>query len=374
MVIRRRGFTLVELLVVIAIIGILVGLLLPAVQAAREAARRMQCSNNIKQIALAMHNYESAHKKFPTGTTAFWPQNIIGPDLGAGPIHGRRRRGFTNNRNPSVRVQNGWYDGQVGWPIYIAPFIELTNVYNIFDFRGRAYTSEVNDTWFNNYGPDATFADPQSNPGAANQILACSSAPASFLCPSTPFNGIEGHHKDYAMNSGLGRWANWRVGNPQESGISGTRQSSCCPERSHTVSGPGGRMQWVRHGEITDGTSNTLLVLEQSSAIPNWDTPANPFLWVNHNSQGLAVAIQGGRLYPPNPDPFNDFFTHRPNTTGRPGWGLAGRCSWGWHTGGVMTGMCDGSVQFITDNIAMPPWRRLHSMNDGQTVNVQDPT
>ncbi len=80
---KRVGFTLVELLVVIAIIGILVGLLLPAVQAAREAARRMQCSNNLKQFGLAMHNYESAHKRFPSG-------NLAGPSFSVGlSVHSR---------------------------------------------------------------------------------------------------------------------------------------------------------------------------------------------------------------------------------------------------------------------------------------------
>ncbi|HBE67707.1 MAG TPA: hypothetical protein DDW52_06115 [Planctomycetaceae bacterium] len=105
----RAGFTLVELLVVIAIIGILVGLLLPAVQAAREAARRMSCSNNLKQIALASHNFESAYKRFPPGFI-----------------------GGTANEIANGRHWNSTRNSYVGHLVYLMPFMEATALYQPF--------------------------------------------------------------------------------------------------------------------------------------------------------------------------------------------------------------------------------------------------
>lgn len=350
---KRTGFTLVELLVVIAIIGILVGLLLPAVQAAREAARRMQCSNNEKQIALAMLNYESAYKKFPSGNTAWHPQNALPTPAS---------RGGTGSAMPG---NNGWYNGMWSWAAPVLPFIEGTALYNSIDFNQRPYTDERGDTWFNEYGPDPgnpTTPD-TANPGLVVNQLASTNAPNSFLCPSTPQRGRPGHVKDYAMNAGLGPYPTGRADATAQAFV-GIRQSSCCAERSIIASGIGSKNFYCRISDITDGTSNTLLILEQAHAIPNWNYSTNPFMWVNHNSQGLAQALQGTRNYPPNPDPFNEIMTHRP------GWGLAGRCSWGWHIGGVMVAMSDGSVQFITDNIALPPWRRLHNRGDGQVVSI----
>lgn len=348
---RSLGFTLVELLVVIAIIGILVGLLLPAVQAAREAARRMQCGNNIKQIALAMHNYESANRRFPAGNTAFATNSSF-------PTPASRGAGGGEGNGQ-------WYNGMMSWAASVLPYLEAQATYNLIDFNQRPFTLERNDTWFNEYGPDP------ANPPLGVNELASTSAPPTFRCPSVPETGPIGHHKDYAMNAGMGAYPilddqamSWAQG------FGGTNQSSCCPERSNTASGIGSKNYWASHGSIPDGTSNTLMILEQPHSIRNWQYPGNSFLWLTHNSEGLAVAQQGTRSYPPNPDPMNQFFTHRTATTGIPGWGLAGRCSWSFHTGGVQVAMCDGSVQFISDGIAMPVWRRLHSRDDGQPVSI----
>ncbi|GIW94480.1 MAG: hypothetical protein KatS3mg110_2521 [Pirellulaceae bacterium] len=108
MVLRRRGFTLVELLVVIAIIGILVALLLPAVQAAREAARRMQCQNNLKQLGLAFHNFHDSYKYFPHGGRGWW-------------FHVNYHEG----RTPYVNERQ-----TVGWGYQILPFLEQQAVFD----------------------------------------------------------------------------------------------------------------------------------------------------------------------------------------------------------------------------------------------------
>lgn len=139
MVVKRRGFTLVELLVVIAIIGILVGLLLPAVQAAREAARRMSCSNNVKQIGLAMHNYHDTHRSFPYG---------------------------------SFNLREAWPANGSNWRALLLPFIEQGNVYNQLSF-----------TFTSNFMSGGAAG---ANAYSGNEVLINLLVP-TYRCPSTAF-------------------------------------------------------------------------------------------------------------------------------------------------------------------------------------------
>lgn len=303
---RKQGFTLVELLVVIAIIGVLIALLLPAVQQAREAARRMQCTNNMKQIALGMHNYHDTFGSFPCGALAL------------------------NSHQSNAENNNVWYRGMHGWPALMLDFVEAANLAERIDTSKLAWTSERGDNYFDEYG---------SHGDTANQYAA-QNMPAMFVCPSAARRGPETEFKDYAMNAG-------------NSG------SSCCPERATQFNGIGFKNSSVSFKDITDGTTNTFLLLEQKhdsddQELKTKGAASNPFFWVNHNSEGLALSNQGGTSFPPNVVLAN----------------LGCRTSRSDHPGGVMASMCDGSVKFVPETIARDPWRWLHTRNGGEVASL----
>ena len=167
---RGRGFTLVELLVVIAIIGVLVALLLPAVQAAREAARRMQCSNNLKQLGLALHNYADSNKKFPPGGISY------GHAWGAGP------------NDPLVLNRSGL--------VSLLPFAEQQNLYDRFDMR-YAFCDYLR----NCSAPVADGGNPAVN--VYNNALLCTTPLPMFTCPSDSGDPLLGDWDGYRPYAGL---------------------------------------------------------------------------------------------------------------------------------------------------------------------------
>ena len=214
----RRGFTLVELLVVIAIIGVLVSLLLPAVQAAREAARRMQCSNNLKQLALSVHNYHDTHRVFPTNGN-----------------HRDVSRGLTPT--------NGF-----SWISKTLPFFEQQNLHDRLNFALPLHTGAANDV--------------TTNWGVIQTVL------PSLLCPSDPTR---------AVRNDLAAWWAWpaeprpTVPNSQGGPAAVTTYMGNQGDWFDTVppDGPFERSPDVSVGfrDVLDGTANVILLMERS---PSW--------------------------------------------------------------------------------------------------------
>jgi prepilin-type N-terminal cleavage/methylation domain-containing protein len=208
----RSGFTLVELLVVIAIIGILVGLLLPAVQAAREAARRMQCQNNLKQFGLAAHNFESAYKYFP-------------------PV--QHTKLFTETSGAIVTRTS-----EAPIQVYMLPYFEQANKYDLFDLNY-------------NVNSDAPIHTSIPTKAGANRPARLTDIP-SFLCPSDPSEvfyidgGNAGRQSYHACTGG----AQLRGGNVLD-GIF----AKAYPAAGQVMKGP-------KFADITDGTSNTAMFAE----------------------------------------------------------------------------------------------------------------
>jgi prepilin-type N-terminal cleavage/methylation domain-containing protein len=332
------GFTLVELLVVIAIIGVLVALLLPAVQAAREAARRAQCQSNIKNVALALLNYESSKKDFPVGMSF---DAVL----------------------YRTKVQNQLKEYGPNWVIYTLPFLEQQALYSAFNLKLPINNDGV--------GVNPTDTRNRTARGTPIQVL---------LCPSDTYNQVpyEGKITFHAGNWARGNYAANSGGNFIGAGgcsaRPGENYGACTsgPDENGSLSEDDGWLNDLRRGvmgpnisvklkEITDGTSKTILVGEVRSGLSDRDSRGT---WAFGHAGGSLLAIfgSGGDANGPNAcnpsadDVYSDMCgTDLAQSQCMDCFGSGGGADQATvrslHQGGVFVAMCDGSVQFVSDDI-----------------------
>ena len=324
---RRTAFTLVELLVVIAIIGVLVALLLPAVQAAREAARRSSCTNNMKQIGIALHNHHDTHNRFPPGCA--------------------------QDQSPFGTKAGGW---GTSWKVYILPYIEQSNIYDkwVFDGGSSGYTHGTNMPLVNRIMiktyrcPSSAIPDfyASSNNNGSIQMMTSYTGIAGAYSSSAPFNNCGSGGHGYSAEDGV-LFAN------------STQNMS----------------------SLTDGTSNTVMVGEQSDHLRDANNKPIPGSYTAITSQGPHGWTMGS-----GNQSFGKAYTERHfncttvqyniNQRGLPNSGGTGHNTGNniplssLHPGGCIVAMADGSSRFISQTVALNVLLATCSGKDGTVVSL----
>lgn len=305
---RKNGFTLIELLVVIAIIAILVALLLPAVQQAREAARRSSCKNNLKQLSLAMHNYHDVYSKIPLGQL-----------------------------------------DEINWRVSVLPYIEEGTTYDRLDF-GESF---------------------KGNTVSVNTTLMGDEIYETMLCPSNVVNprsnnayGANGERMMYGNYLGIAGAVDTSAPNNAPHGNCRSFYGWMCDNGPMMINAP------VAFRDITDGLTNCLLIGEQSGEDQGmlyndrrngyhggFHGPGNTNRYNNQNGIGSGITpIQ----YPLN-STCTDFWACQVPY-------INSAILNSQHQGGVQFAMADGSVRFISENISLVTLKRLAMRGDGQVV------
>ena len=305
----RRGFTLVELLVVIAIIGILIALLLPAVQAAREAARRMQCSNNLKQLGLAVLNYESAHNVFPVGARS--SGNMLSFLANALP--------YMEGTALADRID---YDS----PFPAAGWVATTNL-------------QVAMT------PVPAFFCPSNNDGSIQQVPDCRRGIySSCKDPNTGEYAFTSHYQGVAGAKGtsglLGGEYEWEDDN-----------LSSCVRGGISTNGIFYKDSKVQIRDITDGTSHTIMIGEQLFGVSSWVVGMSP-----GPTWPCDMACCHNVYYGINVVPYSN---HDASFSSM-------------HPGGAQFVRCDGSTQFVSEDIDMDIYLAMASRNAGESANYDE--
>ncbi len=332
---RRAGFTLIELLVVIAIIAVLIALLLPAVQQAREAARRTQCKNNLKQLGLALHNHHDTYLRFPPAGAM--DQSPMGT-------------------NTNTASGSSWGSS---WLVYILPYIDQSTIFNGWQFTNNSGAFNGN----NNALVTGKFV-----PG-----YTCPSSPLPKVCTSNPgvatanYVGVSG-----AVNGLITGYTESRFNALPAGGIIGGGGTLI----------PNGK---INFRDMTDGSTNVIAASESSDFIVDntgakrdW-RPSQPWGWIlGGKSPGIPPNYDnaGGDNRSPNAITIRyginkrGFVDDVPNTGVGNGGNYQGANTPinSAHVGGAHVLMGDGSVRFLSDSLGLDVLARLATRDDGQTV------